>query len=426
MWEQIRANRRRSFVLAVFMAAILVALGYFLAEYFAPGSGVAGILLACVVWVVMALAAYYGGDQVFLSMAKARRIQKRDLPRLYNIVEEMTIASGLGKMPAVYVIDDPAPNAFATGRDPQHAAVAVTSGLLRLCNRDELQGVIAHEIGHIRNRDILLMLFAGVMVGAIAILAEVGLRSHWFLGGGSRRSAREGGGQAQAVIVLVAIALMILAPLMAQLVYFAISRKREYLADASAARYTRYPEGLASALEKIAAAPAKLASASRVTAPMYIVNPLKREGSRAANLTSTHPPLSERVQILRAMGGASYAAYERAYRQSQRRRTGVMPASVLQEQEEIDLRPAAGAERPTGPAGDLFAPGAAMAVATAAKQRAREVDDFFYRQEAYRELACPCGTLLKIPAGFLASRINCPHCNRTHDTGSFREMAAPH
>jgi len=425
MWEQIRSNRRRSIWLAMFMAALLVGLGYFLAEYFAPGYGIAGSVLACGIWMVMALTAYFGGNQMFLAMARAKRIEKQDLPRLYNIVEEMTIASGLSKMPAVYLIDDPAPNAFATGRNPENAAVAVTSGLVRMCNRDELQGVIAHEIGHIRNRDVLLMLFAGVMVGAIAILAEVGLRSHWFMGGRSRRSSGDGGGQA--IIVLVAIALMILAPLIAQFIYFAISRKREYLADASAARYTRYPEGLASALEKIAAAPAKLASASKVTAPMYIINPLSRDGSRAANLSSTHPPITERIKILRAMGGASFAAYDEAFRRTQRKRAGVIPASALQDQEDIDLRTPTAAERLDRlvmPVGVTMAEMAGSADAQAAKRRAREVDDVLYRKDRYRALACPCGTSLKIPPGYLASQVTCPHCERRHEVTRFQTMDA--
>jgi heat shock protein HtpX len=426
MWEQIRSNRRRSFMLATFMAAILVALGYFLAEYFAPGYGIAGIVIACGIWVVMALTTYFGGNQMFLAMAKAKRIEKQDLPRLYNIVEEMTIASGLGKMPAVYIIDDPAPNAFATGRNPENAAVAVTSGLVRMCSRDELQGVIAHEIGHIRNRDVLLMLFAGVMVGAIAILAEVGLRSHWFMGGRSRRSSGDGGGQA--IIVLIAVALMILAPLIAQFVYFAISRKREYLADASAARYTRYPEGLASALEKIAASPTKLGSVSKVTAPMYIINPLQREGSQAANLTSTHPPITERVKILRAMGGASFAAYDEAFRQTKRRRAGVIPSSALQDKDEVEVRKPTVAERLDGLMGPLIvatAGAAAKEGAQEAKRRAREVDDFLYRKEKYRELDCTCGTTLKIPPGFLDTRVTCPHCDRQHDLGDFHAMPEP-
>jgi len=409
MWEQIYANKRKSAWLASLMAVLLLILGYVLAEYYAPGYGVAGLFLAFTIWLIMALIAYYGGDGLFLAMSGAKKIEKQDLPQLYNVVEEMTIASGLGKIPAIYVIDDPAPNAFATGRNPEHAAVAVTSGLLRVCSRDELQGVLAHEIGHVKNRDILLMLFAGVMVGAIALLAEVGLRGHWFMGGRSRRSSDGGGGQMQAIIMLVAIVLMILAPLIAQVIYFAISRKREYLADASAARYTRYPEGLAAALEKISTAPEKLSSANRVTAPMYIINPLKREGSRAANITSTHPPISERIAILRAMGGVTFAAYDKAFRQSKKSRSSVIPASALKETaaEEAPLSKAAEPEDS----------------AATIKKRAREVDNFFYRQDQYLAMGCVCGTTLKIPPGFLASQVICPHCKRKHRASEFKPLA---
>jgi heat shock protein HtpX len=403
MWEQIQSNRRKSALMVAFMAVLLVALGYFLLEYFQPGAGPAGVAIALVVWLIMWAVSWGSGDRIFLAMAKARRIEKKDLPQLWNVVEEMSIASGLGKMPEVYVIDDPSPNAFAVGRDPDRAAIAVTAGLLRITSRDELQGVIAHEIGHIRNRDVLLMLFAGIMVGAIALLAEVGLRAHWFGGGRSRRSSG-GDGQIGAIIMLVAILLMILAPIIAQLVYFAISRRREYLADATAARYTRYPEGLASALEKIAAAPEKLAAANRVTAPMYIVNPLKREGRAASDLSSTHPPISERVRILRAMGGATYADYDAAYRQASGKK-GVIPPSALAEKDTAG-GPVAGAE-------------------PSARERARQVDDFFYRQGGYRVLDCACGATLKIPPGFLAPRVKCPHCGKSHDVGLFETLGAP-
>ena len=163
MWEQIRANKRKSAVLVVAVAAVLFGLGYFGAEAFVPGAGLVGLAVAFVIWLVLSTISYFGGDNIFLALAGARKIEKQDLPVLYNVVEEMTIASGLAKMPDVYVVDDPSPNAFATGRTPDRAAVAVTAGLLRACNRDELQGVVAHEIGHVKNRDTLLMLMAGVI-----------------------------------------------------------------------------------------------------------------------------------------------------------------------------------------------------------------------------------------------------------------------
>jgi len=412
MWEQIASNRRKSTFLVVLMALLLSVLGWFLGEYFiGEGGGVMGVAMAVIVWIVMTLVAYFQGDNIYLTMAGAKKVEKEDLPVLFNVVEEKTLAAGLGQMPAVYVIDDPAPNAFATGRRPENAAVAVTSGLLKRLNRDELQGVIAHEIAHVRNRDIMLMLFAGVLAGAIVILAEVGMRGMWFGGGRSRR--REGGdsGGGQAIIMIIAIALMILAPIMAQLIYFAVSRKREYLADASAASFTRYPEGLASALEKISSSPAKLASANKATAPMYIINPLARDGKMAANGSSTHPPIDERVRILRSMGGVGFADYDESFKQVKGGK-GVLPKSALKESatDGIGLRPGSAARKAS-------AEGAGYAAGPFGQERhqARAVDDFFYKKEGYGRVECPCGTVLKIPPKFQSKQIKCPRCGQVHD-----------
>ncbi len=430
MWEQIAANRRQSALLVVVMAAVLGALGWALGESQMEGGGAFGIGLAAVVWIILTLVAWFQGDSIYLAMSGARKVTKDDLPVLYDVVEEMTIASGLPKVPDIYVIDDAAPNAFATGRKPETASVAVTSGLLKALNRDELQGVVAHELGHIRNRDILLMLFAGVMAGAIVMLAEVGLRGMWYGGGRrSRRSNDSGGGGA--IIMLVAVALMILAPIIAQLIYFAISRKREYLADASAAAYTRFPEGLASALEKIAAAPAEqLRGANRANAPMYIVNPLKTgdaDARAASSATATHPPIAERVRILRAMGGgASFQDYDRSYREITGK-GGVMPRSALDDphagaglrvQGEGWRRGAASATSPADAAAALAATvtdTAAAATAADPRLRAREVDDFFYKQQGYARVECPCGTVLKVPPGLTATSVQCPSCGRRHE-----------
>jgi heat shock protein HtpX len=424
MWEQIAANRRQSAFLVVVMAAVLGALGWAIGESQAHGGGPFGIGLAAVVWLVLTLVAWFQGDSIYLAMSGARKVAKEDLPVLYDVVEEMTIAAGLPKVPDIYVIDDAAPNAFATGRKPETASVAVTSGLLKALNRDELQGVVAHELGHVRNRDILLMLFAGVMAGAIVMLAEVGLRGMWFSGGRRSRRSNDSGGGGQAIIMIVAVVLMILAPIIAQLIYFAISRKREYLADASAAAYTRYPEGLASALEKIAAAPAEqLRGANRANAPMYIVNPLRAADEKAhaaASATATHPPIAERVRILRAMGsGASFTDYDRSYREVTGK-GGVMPRSALDD-------PHAGAglrvqgptwRRGVEPTADVMAAtvAEAAAVATAAdpRQRARQVDDFLYEQQGYARVECPCGAVLKIPPGLTATQVTCPRCGREH------------
>ncbi|MCP4291229.1 MAG: M48 family metallopeptidase [bacterium] len=414
MWEQIAANKRKSVFLVIGMALLLGVLGYFLGEYFiGPGDGIFGVALATVIWLVMTLVAYFQGDSIYLGIAKAKKIEKGDLPVLFNVVEEMTLASGLAKMPDVYIIDDPAPNAFATGRTPETAAVAVTSGLLKTLNRDELQGVIAHELAHVRNRDIQLMLFAGVLAGAIVLLSEIGLRSMWFGGGRrSRRNDSEGSGGAQAIIMVIAIALMILAPIFAQLIYFAISRKREYLADASAASFTRYPEGLASALEKISKAPAKLASANKATAPMYIINPLARQGKMAANGSSTHPPIDERVKILRSMSGSGFADYDKVY-QGMHGGKGVIPDSALSGAgATVGSRQASSDNRSAMAAGFVDE---ATGVRNDERGRARRVDDYFYKEKGYQRIECQCGATLKIPPEFKSSKVRCPKCGTHYD-----------
>jgi heat shock protein HtpX len=380
------------------MGALLFLLGYFLGLYFFDSS-IAGIIIALVVWGLMLLVAYFQGDSILLSVAGARKITRDDHPRLYNIVEEMKIASGLENMPVIYIIDDPALNAFATGRSPDKASVAITSGLLQKLNRDELQGVIGHEIAHIRNRDVLLMSLAGVILGTVVILAWYATRILFFGGmAGGRRSSRSGGGQGQIIVLAIGIILMILAPIAAQLLYFAISRKREYLADASSALYTRYPEGLASALDKIAASTIQLKSANKATAPMYTVNPFREEGRAASDLTSTHPPISERIRILRAMAGASVADYDSAYQQV-KGRAGIIPVSALTGSRGLALRAASAETEP-------------VEKSTEKIKRTRDTSELMWRLGNYRTLVCECGTKLRLPPTYRSPDVRCPHCGR--------------
>ena len=349
MWEQIRANRIRSIMLVVVLGAVLVLIGWFIGLAFA-NNAIVGLVIALIVWGIMSLIAYFQGDSILLGVAGAKKIQPSDHPRLYNVVEEMKIASGLEKMPDIYIIDDPALNAFATGRDVNHASVAITSGLLQKLNRDELQGVIGHEISHIKNRDVLLMSMCSVLLGTIVILSYL-----CFAGddirrnepvGNRRSSSRSNGGGGAAIIMIFAIVLMILAPIFAQLIYFAISRKREYLADASSALYTRYPEGLASALEKLAQSTTPVKSANQATAPMYIVNPFRNKSMSVSDWTSTHPPIQERIRILRAMaGGASYANYDQAFRTVKNTQSGIISDKTAAAVGAVGLR-AAVAEGP--------------------------------------------------------------------------------
>jgi heat shock protein HtpX len=402
MWEQIRSNQVRSVILIALIAGLLLALGYFLGLFFFD-SAVGGLVIALVVWAIMSLIAYFQGDSILLGMAKARKIGPDDAPRLYNVVEEMKIASGLPKMPDVYIIDDPAINAFATGREPNRASVAITTGLLQKLNRDELQGVIGHEMSHVKNRDVLLMSICSVMLGTIVILSWYASRFLIFgamSGSGRRSSSRDSGGGAQVIILVVGLVLMILAPIMAQLIYYAISRKREYLADASSALYTRYPEGLASALEKIGASTHQLKSANQATAPMYIANPLNKEGVKLSDLTSTHPPISERIRILRAMaGGASFVDYDNAYRKIHSGQ-GVISKTTTAAVGAVGIREAS-----------LSVPGE-MAVAQKAA-RSREVSDMMLRLNQYRIIDCECGARWKIPPGFKENSIYCTRCGRT-------------
>jgi heat shock protein HtpX len=384
------------------MGALLLLLGSSLGFYFFE-SPTAGLVMALVLWIIMSLVGYFQGDSIILAMSRAKKITRDDHPRLYNIVEEMKISSGLEKMPDIYIVDDPAMNAFATGRDPSKASVTVTSGLLQKLNRDELQGVVGHEMAHVNNRDVLLMAMCSVLLGTIVILSWYASRFMIFGGmGGSRRSSSSGGGSAQIIIIIVAILLMILAPILAQLIYFAISRRREYLADASSALYTRYPEGLASALEKIAGSTEELKSASKATAPMYIINPFRKKGMAAADLTSTHPPISERIRILRAMSGASFADYNSAYAEVRGSRSGVMSATTVGTVVgAVSLRQARPEKIERKPELEEV-------------QRARETSNVMWNLHDYKTIACDCGTTLRIPPRFKSPTVKCPHCGRVH------------
>jgi heat shock protein HtpX len=384
-------------MLVVWMGVLLLLLGYLLGMYFFD-NGIAGLIFALILWVIMSLVAYFQGDSILLAVSGARKIGPDDHPRLYNIVEEMKIASGLEAMPSIYVVDDPALNAFATGRDPKKASVTITSGLLQKLNRDELQGVIGHEVSHIKNRDVLLMALCSVLLGTIVILAWYASRVLLFGGmGGTRRSSSSGrGGSGQIIIIVVAIVLMILAPIMAQLIYFAISRRREYLADASSALYTRYPEGLASALEKIAASPEQLKTANKATAPMYTVNPFRKQGMAASDLTSTHPPISERIRILRSMASASFADYALAYRKVRDTSKVLIPAAAVTAAGTVALR----APQPEAPE------------KLEEVQRARETSNLMWNLNKYNTITCACGTKLRLPPGFKLPEVRCPHCGR--------------
>lgn len=401
MWELIQANRRKSFIIFIGMGILLILIGYSFGSFYNPEyGGMIGIFFAFILWSILSVISYFSGSQILLSVSGAKEIQKEDHPQLYNVVEEMRIAANLPHMPKIYVIGDPAPNAFATGIKPENSAITVTAGLLGTLNRDELQGVVAHEMSHIVNRDILLMTFAGIMLGAIVLMSEVFLRGLWFGGGSRYKSKSDSGGQGQIIIMVVAIILAILAPIMAQLLYFAISRRREYLADASAARLTRYPEGLASALEKISDTTYDLKKANKVTSPMYIVNPLKKKGMKLSDLTSTHPPITERIRILRAMHqGADLKNYQLAFNEVKRKSISIIPKSGLAAV--TSSIPIMVPELNQKPLSNL------------ANQK-REVGDMIMKLNDFRFIDCTCGLRIKIPPDYKSNTITCPRCGKIH------------
>jgi len=297
LYTQQGKNVRRTWLLMAVFLCIAIALGWFISYYY--GNPV--ILVVAVIFALgMNVAGYWYSDKISLALAAAKPADRADNIELFRVVENLSITAGL-PMPRIFVIDDPAPNAFATGRDKEHAAVAVTTGLLGMMDKNELSGVLAHELSHIGNRDTLLMTVVVVLVGFIAIMANIFTRSMW-LGGGRRGNNREGGGEAGAIIMVVGVIFAILSPVIAQLIQLAISRKREFLADADGALLTRYPEGLASALTKIEAYGAPMIHANNATAHLFISNPFgAKAASGIAKLFMTHPPTEERIAALRGM-----------------------------------------------------------------------------------------------------------------------------
>ncbi len=408
MWQAIKSNRLKSYFLVLAMGVLLVVLGAVFGGSITGEQGgiLGGVMFAGIIWFFMTVVSVAGGKNILLAMSGAREVTHDDAPQLYNIVEEMRIAAALPSTPKVFIMESRSPNAFAVGT-PGNAAVAVTTGILTILSRDELQGVVAHEVGHIKNEDTKFMTIAGVMLGTIVILADVYTRMMFYGGSGrrSRSSSREGGGQLQLILFLLAIIFAILAPLLANLLYLACSRSREYLADASGALFTRYPEGLASALEKISGARIPLESANRITAPMYIVNPLNAaSGKEFSAIFSTHPPVEKRVAILRSMAGAGLDAYNRAY--SSIMGKDIIPESYRRSDEELALR-GVSVEPPPLPDAEM-------------RKRKREAMDIFHRLNRFLFIQCPCGIKLKVPPTFSGQSMSCPRCGAQHQVVATR------
>ncbi len=296
VYSQIDSNKRRTIIIMAFFIAFITLLGYVFGQ--ASGYGLSFTGIALIASGLVSFSSYYWSDKMVLAMSGAQPVTEKDNPGLYHTVENLCIGAGL-PTPRIYMIDDSAPNAFATGRDPEHAVVCVTSGLLEKLDKLELEGVIAHELSHVKNYDTRLMGIVAILVGTVAFLADWFLRSLWW----GRGRDREDQNNIQGILAIVGIILAIISPIAATLIQLALSRRREFLADASGALLTRYPAGLASALEKISKDKDVLEAATNATAHLYIVNPFKGKDFSAwfSGLFDTHPPLTERIKLLRAM-----------------------------------------------------------------------------------------------------------------------------
>jgi len=413
-WRIAAANKRKTVLLVAVMGVVLALLGFFTGELISmlggfmsgdqPGDSLAagyiGTMVALAIWIGLLATSLLGSDQLFLGLAGAKEVTHDLYPQLYNVMEEVAIASSMPRIPAIYIIDDPAPNAFAVGKSLEDSHICVTAGLLAICNRDELQGVIAHEVGHIVNRDVLYLTVAATMLGAVTFIADTFVYSLRYAPVARYRSgaSRAGKGLINVWLMVVGIAFVVISPILSRILYFCISRSREYLADATSARLTRYPEGLACALEKIMQSPEKLTTAPRAAAPFYIANPYKQDLSD--NLFATHPPLGERIKILRSMtGGASYRDYVRAYWAVTHVHKELIPALDLKRSEEVTIRAASGDASTT-----TASPHAA----------ARKAPDIIRAMNQYVIIDCSCGMRMKFPPEFARGEIRCPRCNKPH------------
>lgn len=399
LWELIRINQRKTWWLFLGMGAILVSLGYFVTAAFIPDAGWQGVFVAVFIWVLLSLVSYFSGDSILLMSGNATEVSHDIHPQLFNVVEEMAIAANLKAVPRIFIISDPGLNAFAAGCNPEKSAIAVTAGLLARLNRDELQGVVAHEISHIFNRDSLFMTFAGVMLGSIQLISDAFFRIVRFGGHTGRYGKKSKSSSSKnAYLILIGLVLAVFGPILAKVLYFTISKKREFLADASAARLTRYPEGLASALEKIAAEPTFQIRDNRILTPFYIGNSVGE--ADFFGFWNTHPPIAERIQILRSMSGsADFFSYQRAYSRVTGRYKPLIPPVALYRKEVIPVRaPFAKDEAKQGNTGRID----------------QNVGDLMRAVNSYAFLNCDCGLRFKVPPEFAFKKITCPRCGKIH------------
>jgi len=396
MWELIEKNKRKSLLVLILMFILMTALSGAIGLSIEPNYGLYwGAAFGILLWAVQSLVAYFLGDDIVLHFNMAVVVTPESSPQLYNIVEEMKIAAGLAVMPEIYIVQSQGMNAFATGIRPNKTAICVTSGLVENLNRDELQGVIAHEMSHILNRDVLFMTFAGVMLGTITMLSNALLKGTIFANSDRRSRRKRGIGGGHPAIILILLLLAIFAPILARIFYFTISKKREYLADATAARLTRYPIGLASALEKIAKQ-SSVDFVSKITAPMFIVNPHFAGGDEDSIFAaSTHPPIYKRIAILTQLqhgGTVSLGNYQKIY-EKEVEKSQLLSNAVLKADSGEKIRQQSVEE-------------------TAQKPAAKAVEDIILANSGFKILTCECGLKIKLPPSSMQTKIKCPRCKR--------------
>ncbi len=410
MWELIRINKRKSLFVLILMFILMVSLSGAIGAGFYSIDWVKGMLwgalIGVLLWAVQSAVAYFAGDDIVLHFNMAVVVTPESYPQLYNIVEEMKIAAGLAVMPEIYIIESHGLNAFATGIRSEKTAICVTRGLVENLNRDEIQGVIAHEMSHILNRDVLFMTFAGVMLGTITMLSNVMLRGTVAANSSNRRSRKKGGfSGGHPVVILVILLFAIVAPILARIFYFTISKKREYLADASAARLTRYPIGLASALEKIAKH-SSVDFVSKITAPMFIVNPhFAGVDEDSLFSASTHPPIYKRIAILTQLqhgGKVSLENYQKLY-EKELSTSGLFSKTTLESDKSEAVR-AESTEKFT--------------------ESRTDVADIILANTGFKIVTCECGLKIKLPPSDLRMKVVCPRCRKELSVSGENNAAA--
>ncbi|MBP5406998.1 M48 family metallopeptidase [bacterium] len=396
MWELIERNKRKSLIVLILMFVLMTAFSGAIGYGIEPNYGFYwGALFGILIWAVQSLVAYFLGDDIVLHFNMAVVVTPESSPQLYNIVEEMKIAAGLAVMPEIYIVQSSGLNAFATGIRPNKTAICVTSGLVENLNRDELQGVIAHEMSHILNRDVLFMTFAGVMLGTITMLSNALLKGTVFANSNRRSSRKKGVGVGgHPAVILILLLLAIFAPILARIFYFTISKKREYLADATAARLTRYPIGLASALDKIAKK-SSVSFVSKITAPMFIVNPHFTGSDEDSFFSaSTHPPIYKRIAILTQLqhgGTVSLGNYQKLY-EKEVEHSQLLSNAVLKADTGEKIRQ--------------------QSVEKTAPEQAKAVEDIILANTGFKILTCECGLKIKLPPSSMQTEVRCPRCKR--------------